>query len=201
MTISSLVESRGASDSHVLALPLAYVYARNVLVFARDEPRQDGVSRVSGLGPHPIPADLLCRWGRRRDRTALAHNVDCSRFVASDFRFRSTSRLQTPIRAASDSRNSISACTSFCRGPAGRRRLRPGCRRGRRPLRPALPREGTASRGLHVPLDAGHLFCFNRRHAPRTAASDAVDEGRRPAAWPPGQPGSRSSSTIAPSAR
>jgi hypothetical protein len=33
-----LVESRGASDVHVLALPLAYIYARNVLVFATTNP-------------------------------------------------------------------------------------------------------------------------------------------------------------------
>jgi hypothetical protein len=33
-----LFESRGASDVHVLALPLAYIYARNVLVFAATAP-------------------------------------------------------------------------------------------------------------------------------------------------------------------
>ena len=33
-----LVESRAASDVHVLALPLAYIYARNVLVFAATNP-------------------------------------------------------------------------------------------------------------------------------------------------------------------
>lgn len=33
-----IVESRGASDVHVLALPLAYVYARNVLVLASTAP-------------------------------------------------------------------------------------------------------------------------------------------------------------------
>lgn len=33
-----LVESRGASDVHVLALPLAYIYARNVLVIAAVDP-------------------------------------------------------------------------------------------------------------------------------------------------------------------
>jgi hypothetical protein len=33
-----LVEARGASDAHVLALPLAYIYARNVLVLADTDP-------------------------------------------------------------------------------------------------------------------------------------------------------------------
>jgi hypothetical protein len=33
-----IVESRNSSDTHVLALPLAYIYARNVLVFANPTP-------------------------------------------------------------------------------------------------------------------------------------------------------------------
>ena len=33
-----LVESREASDTHTLALPLAYIYAHNVLVFYRADP-------------------------------------------------------------------------------------------------------------------------------------------------------------------
>ena len=37
-TISVIVESRNASDMHVLALPLAYVYARNVLVLNTPRP-------------------------------------------------------------------------------------------------------------------------------------------------------------------
>lgn len=36
-----LFESRGASDSHVLALPLAYVYAKQVLVFATTNPSKE----------------------------------------------------------------------------------------------------------------------------------------------------------------
>ena len=38
-----VVESRNASDTHVLALPLAYVYARNVLVLASPAPPKDAV--------------------------------------------------------------------------------------------------------------------------------------------------------------
>ena len=29
-----LLETRGVADTHVLALPLAYIYARNAMVFA-----------------------------------------------------------------------------------------------------------------------------------------------------------------------
>lgn len=36
-----IVESRNASDTHVLALPLAYVYARNVLVLSSPAPPKD----------------------------------------------------------------------------------------------------------------------------------------------------------------
>ncbi|HTK28828.1 MAG TPA: hypothetical protein VL309_04725 [Vicinamibacterales bacterium] len=36
-----VVESRAASDAHVLALPLAYIYGRHVLVFAETDPAKD----------------------------------------------------------------------------------------------------------------------------------------------------------------
>jgi hypothetical protein len=36
-----IVESRAASDLHVLALPLAYIYGRNVLVFSDSEPNRN----------------------------------------------------------------------------------------------------------------------------------------------------------------
>jgi hypothetical protein len=36
-----IVESRSSSDTHVLALPLAYIYARNVLVFANPTPDKE----------------------------------------------------------------------------------------------------------------------------------------------------------------
>jgi hypothetical protein len=73
-----IVESRNASDTHVLALPLAYIYARNVLVLANPRPdkavfatflewartRYDRVLFMGGGG-----TDLLSRsWGA----TALA---------------------------------------------------------------------------------------------------------------------------------
>ena len=48
-----LVEPRGASDLHVLALPLAYIYAKNVVVLSTGK---------------PTPADMvrLLDWGSRR---------------------------------------------------------------------------------------------------------------------------------------
>ena len=73
-----MVESRNASDTHVLALPLAYIYARNVLVLSSPKPdktafagfldwartRYDRVLFMGGGG-----TDLLSpAWGARADR-------------------------------------------------------------------------------------------------------------------------------------
>jgi hypothetical protein len=40
-----IIESRGASDLHALGLPLAYIYARNVVVLATDLPKAADVTR------------------------------------------------------------------------------------------------------------------------------------------------------------
>jgi hypothetical protein len=40
-----IIESRGASDVHVLGLPLAYIYAKNVLVLGTDLPKAADVTR------------------------------------------------------------------------------------------------------------------------------------------------------------
>ncbi len=67
-----LVESRGSSDAHVLALPLAYIYARNVLVFAEMAPPREAAhefvtwaftkyKRVFFMGTAGVENDLLSR--------------------------------------------------------------------------------------------------------------------------------------------
>ncbi|HEY8550847.1 MAG TPA: hypothetical protein VIL35_12895 [Vicinamibacterales bacterium] len=48
-----LVESRDASDLHVLALPLAYIYAKNVLVFPNRR-------------PDPVQLQFFLAWARTR---------------------------------------------------------------------------------------------------------------------------------------
>ena len=50
-----LVEPRWSSDMHVLALPLAYIYARNVLVLQHAAAGQGAVPRVPDLGEDPLP--------------------------------------------------------------------------------------------------------------------------------------------------
>ncbi len=70
--ISVLVESRGNSDTHVLALPMAYIYSRNVLVFAAMAPpkpaarefitwAQSKYRHVFFLGSSGSGVDLLWR--------------------------------------------------------------------------------------------------------------------------------------------
>ena len=67
-----LVESRGNSDTHVLALPMAYIYSRNVLVFATMAPpkpaarefitwAQSKYRHVFFLGSSGSGVDLLWR--------------------------------------------------------------------------------------------------------------------------------------------
>jgi hypothetical protein len=65
-----VVESRNASDVHVLALPLAYTYARNVLVLPRTDPNR-GLRRISiGTRARTLSSSAAeapsCSHGRRR---------------------------------------------------------------------------------------------------------------------------------------
>jgi hypothetical protein len=64
-----LVESRGGSDIHVLALPLAYIYAKNVLVLATDE---------------PVPADVIALfdWASSRFARVLYMGSGGSRLLS-----------------------------------------------------------------------------------------------------------------------
>jgi hypothetical protein len=71
-----IVESRGSSDLHVLGLPLAYVYARNVLVLVSDRP------------PATDFAELIA-WAQQRYRRVLymgfAGGTLLSRYVDAEF--------------------------------------------------------------------------------------------------------------------
>lgn len=84
-----LVESRGNSDVHILALPLAYIYGRNVLVFAEMAPRKPETrelltwalakfQRVYFLGSATGGVDLL--W-----RSLRVANVTTSRFTIPEY--------------------------------------------------------------------------------------------------------------------
>ena len=65
-----IVESRDAgSDVHVLALPLAYIYARNVLVLSNAAPDKAMFARVPRQRARAIPARAVPR--RRRHRPAV----------------------------------------------------------------------------------------------------------------------------------
>ena len=64
-----IVEARNASDLHVLALPLAYTYARNVLVLESPRPDKATFRGFLTWGPRTVSRGIL--HGRRRHRPAL----------------------------------------------------------------------------------------------------------------------------------
>ena len=64
-----LVEGRNASDAHVLALPLAYVYARRVLVFASAAPGDAFIFHGACHNPTGIDP-TAAEWGAIADAVA-----------------------------------------------------------------------------------------------------------------------------------
>ena len=105
-----VVESRNASDTHVLALPLAYIYARNVLVLNSPKPDKTRVRGIPRLGAHALRPRAV--HGRRRHRPAVAGVGRARRSRANGSRSPSTTRRPTPIRDSSAARSSTTACTS-----------------------------------------------------------------------------------------
>ena len=99
-----IAESRDAgSDVHVLALPLAYIYARNVLVLLSGAPRQADVRCVPRMGAHALSPRAVHR--RRRHRSAVAPVRRATRSRANASRSRSTT---SPLE-----------CVSAIRAPEG----------------------------------------------------------------------------------
>jgi len=80
-----LVESRGGSDLHVMALPLAYIYAKNVLVLATDEPK-------------PADALALYDWAAKRYRRVLYMGSGGARLLnrAIDYTFIRSETIGVP---------------------------------------------------------------------------------------------------------
>ena len=92
-----IVESRDASDTHVLGLPLAYIYDRNVLLLRSRLPDKSAFALVPRLGPHAVRAGAV--HGRRRHRAAVARDGTCGRSPASVSRCRSTRRAARGLPA------------------------------------------------------------------------------------------------------
>ncbi len=107
-----LVESRGSSDVHVLALPLAYIYARNVLVFATTNPDKRAFREFLAWARTRYQRVFFIGGGGTEllSRTMNVESTGGERFQVPEYEARGTR-----IRAASDSRSSILAFTSFCR--------------------------------------------------------------------------------------
>ena len=94
-----LFEARAASDVHVLALPLSYIYARNVLVLLRPTTGQGGGCATFLTWAHERYGNVYFVAGGGTD--LLSADVGSVVVERRDFRFRSTRRPPTTsIRAA-----------------------------------------------------------------------------------------------------
>ena len=164
-----IVESRNAgSDMHVLALPLAYIYARNVLVL--DSPRPDKATFAAFLDWARTPLRARAVPRRRRHRPAVARDRRARRSPASGSRCPSTtSPLERAIRAASATRSSTTALYEL---DAGRRRS---------------PGSGSTS------TSASATTCTSCASTPRRRARAARSDGRSAQSYVsrPGHPPAR----------
>ena len=174
-----VVESRNASDVHVLALPLAYIYDRHVLVLNSPKPDKAQFEVVSRLGAPALSSGVFHRrWGHR---LAVADRWPLNLWRASVSRFRNTNRRRTPYPTSVrykefDFRRLQVRAAATCRlhGAHARRR------RAGRPAGRALPRQGARST-RDVSLDARVVVSEPHRGARRRQRVGALDGQRRPA--------------------
>jgi len=75
-----IIESRGASDVHVLGLPLAYIYAKNVLVLGTDRPKAADVTELFDWGRQHFTRVLYMGSGGSR---LLSRTLDAE-FVSEE---------------------------------------------------------------------------------------------------------------------
>jgi hypothetical protein len=75
-----IIESRGASDVHVLGLPLAYIYAKNVLVLGTDMPKAADVAALFDWGRQHFTRVLYMGSGGSR---LLSRTLDAE-FVSEE---------------------------------------------------------------------------------------------------------------------
>ncbi len=177
-----VVESRNASDTHVLALPLAYIYARNVLVL--NSPRPDKTAFAGFLDWARTRYDrVLFMGGGGTDLLSPAWGATP---IASE-------RFQIPeYDAPADAYPRLVRQKEFdyslyeLTRPDARRRdgsLRPGRRRQRRPARRSVltPRNGLEGRSIPLVPRRGR-----RSRSPASAREQPrdrpLDERRREAA-------------------
>ena len=178
-----IVESRDAgSDVHVLALPLAYIYARNVLVLSTPAPDKPTFARFLDQCARAVRTVSLPR--RRRDRSAVVALVACTPIASERFQVPEyESALERAIRAACSSKEfdysvyAFGAADSWA-GWTGRSRRR----HQRRHQRAPLPRQGDDADGRTFRWSQRQSFVIVQPHRRGRSDAGAVDERRRPAA-------------------
>ena len=182
-----IVEARDAqSDVHVIATPLAYIYARNVLLLnSRDPTRRSSRRSSSGRGPAMSACSSSAAAAPICSRTATASSaISSDRFQVPEYQ----SALNAYPRGCRR-RNSNTASTSSPPPSADERDrlVRSRCRHERRSARPALSCQGTGRRP-HVPVDAARPRTYpSRRSSPAQRANSrwCSSDGGRPPAAPP----------------
>ena len=170
-----VVESRDASDLHVIALPLAYIYAKNVLVLANPKPDSLRFARFLSWARSKYLRRLLPR--RRWHRSALAPGRRRARGqrAISGARVRVAAQRVSDSRAAERVRLRDLPLRRSGHASAGAR-LRH--RRDGRSVRRSIPRERTG-RERHVPLDRAAIVSVAGRRARRRARAGDLDGKRR----------------------
>ena len=127
-----LFGNRGVSDAQAFALPLAYVYAENVLSLREWEPDPKLLRQFPRLGAHPLRTCLL---HRQRHSTPLLRD----RRRAGEPRTRTDPALRPDAERLSQRVRQLGVRLQHLRPPrrsSPTRPLQPGCRRGRRPAGP-----------------------------------------------------------------
>ena len=178
-----IVESRDASDIHVLALPLAYIYARNVLLLPRRRPDKAMFARVPRLGARRVTG--ACCSSAAAARTCCRHAGRRSRWRASASRCPSTSRRTIAYPRASRQKEFDYSVYEFVPPSAN---LAPGALDldvgASDDLNvAALPRQGDRATGTRSAGRATVSYHVARRRCrPAHGVTIWMDDGGRPAA-------------------
>ena len=183
-----IVESRDASDVHVLALPLAYIYARNVLLLPNRRPDAATMERFLAWARTALRHRLLHR--RRRHRAASTKAIAVQPVATEVFQVPEWASARNALPAGDRRKEFDFSIYRFVDPPAAatgavvarRRRQR---RRQRRCA--STPRRRTPT----APRSAGRATSRTStcRASPRPLATLTLvmDDGRRPAAGAAGE--------------
>ena len=185
-TCSSSNRGTRAPTCTCSALPLAYIYARNVLVLSTRAPDKATFAAFLDWARTQLPPRAVPR--RRRHRPAVARGTRRRRSASERFQvpeYESPSNAYPRGRASR--RSSTTASTRSA--PPGRGRpaaVRPRRRHQRRPARPPLPRQGADARdGRSAGRGERRMISVTAIAGERTELALWMDDGGRPAAAPP----------------